>query len=429
MPRIRRNIRRKSRLAVVLLSLAFACWSLTVILLKNSEIEHRLHQERRHRHLDEGSDNLETPKLTLFYCGRPWKLTQHSPEGVYIANRVFPEYEQTVRTATLLTNETVASATKDDLLVFQMHQYCEVDPIKFPGKVLYINGEYYDIHPNHRLNTDGDLTTNYLPNDSRSYVLGPHNDTDRSIRVTYMQMRTLYPRVKRELLFDPSKRPFNTKKHFLLYTSSHYVEYRERAADALSKIGVIHTGGKCEGNYKKSAWDQKGPVQCVPHDYNNTRIQPAPESSEFNGNVTFMHGSNERFFHNYRFGLILENINSPGYVSEKLLNAFLSGTVPIWYGSTEIFDIFNKKAFIYYNVENPKPALEYIAYLEENPEAYEKVLAQPILADGERTIEKYFSFSDDVGGGQLKKRIRQMMGYSVEPNHQTELPFNATTLS
>ena len=38
------------------------------------------------------------------------------------------------------------------------------------------------------------------------------------------------------------------------------------------------------------------------------------------------------------------------------------------------------------------------------------MLAEPIAANGDKTIEKYFSFDDNVGGGALKKKIRKMLG-------------------
>ena len=69
--------------------------------------------------------------------------------------------------------------------------------------------------------------------------------------------------------------------------------------------------------------------------------------------------------------------------------AFLAGTVPVYYGTEEVFDIFNHKAFIYYDVDNPSEAIAKIKHLEENPDEYDKMLNEPILKDG--SYEKYFS--------------------------------------
>jgi hypothetical protein len=93
------------------------------------------------------------------------------------------------------------------------------------------------------------------------------------------------------------------------------------------------------------------------------------------------------------------------------VSAYLSSTVPIWYGTSEIFDVINERAFVFYDIENPQPALDRIIYLEKKQTAYDEVLNEPILANGDQTIEDYFSFQDEVGGGKLKKRLRNMLGY------------------
>ena len=105
----------------------------------------------------------------------------------------------------------------------------------------------------------------------------------------------------------------------------------------------------------------------------------------------------------------MENKKYPGYVTEKILMAFLGGTVPIYYGSAWVFRIFNGNAFVYYDWDDPAPALAQIAHLERNRTAYLEMLRAPILANGVETLEKYFSIRDDIGGGQLKSRILSML--------------------
>jgi hypothetical protein len=84
----------------------------------------------------------------------------------------------------------------------------------------------------------------------------------------------------------------------------------------------------------------------------------------------------------------------------------------IYYGTVEVFDIFNPKSFIYYDIENPKDALNEIARLENNTTAYDEVMAEPILLEGNKTIQKYFSLSDEIiPNAMLKKKIREMVYY------------------
>jgi hypothetical protein len=44
----------------------------------------------------------------------------------------------------------------------------------------------------------------------------------------------------------------------------------------------------------------------------------------------------------------MERIKLDGYIAEKMANAHFSGTVPIWYRTREVFDVFNERAFVYY---------------------------------------------------------------------------------
>lgn len=120
---------------------------------------------------------------------------------------------------------------------------------------------------------------------------------------------------------------------------------------------------------------------------------------------------NHVYFNRFRFALVMENKKASGYITEKILNAFLAGCIPIYYGTEEVFDLFNKDAFIYWNISDSTPSLEKIAYLENNITAYDEMTKQPVLAHGRATIEQHFSWSDQIGGGRLKWEIREMLGY------------------
>ena len=54
-------------------------------------------------------------------------------------------------------------------------------------------------------------------------------------------------------------------------------------------------------------------------------------------------------YSNYYFVLAMENSDKEGYVTEKILNAFYSGAIPIFYGDRSVLEYFNKDAFIYVN--------------------------------------------------------------------------------
>ena len=74
-----------------------------------------------------------------------------------------------------------------------------------------------------------------------------------------------------------------------------------------------------------------------------------------------------------------------------------------------MFDIFNPKSFIYYDINSPQDAFDEISRFGGNSSAYDKVMAEPILLEGNETIQKYFSLSDDIiPNARLKQKIREM---------------------
>ena len=181
------------------------------------------------------------------------------------------------------------------------------------------------------------------------------------------------------------------------------------AAYTLSSIGPVHALGSCQGNLNM--------IPAVPTSLRPRRCQPykddeRPPSIVVPADMNHISNYfNKMKFQDFRFMLIMEDANIPGYISERILDGFMSGTIPIYYGTTQVFDIFNPQAFVYYDINNPQEALDRIQYLENNPDAYDQMFKEPILVDGARTIEKYFSFDDSIGNGMLKKRVRGKLGF------------------
>ncbi|CAN2213902.1 Glycosyl transferase family 10 [Candidatus Nanopelagicaceae bacterium] len=85
---------------------------------------------------------------------------------------------------------------------------------------------------------------------------------------------------------------------------------------------------------------------------------------------------------NYRFSIAFENDLYPGYVTEKLVESYLSGNVPIYRG---LFDSqsevkFNTKAFINFNdFKNTGEICSYIASISDN--RYEEIYCQPLMLE------------------------------------------------
>ena len=62
----------------------------------------------------------------------------------------------------------------------------------------------------------------------------------------------------------------------------------------------------------------------------------------------------------YRYSLAIENSSSPDYWTEKLADCYLSWTLPVYYGCTNLDEYFPTDSFIRIDINRPVEALEII---------------------------------------------------------------------
>ena len=53
-----------------------------------------------------------------------------------------------------------------------------------------------------------------------------------------------------------------------------------------------------------------------------------------------------KFLNSYKFSIAMENTEGDGYLSEKIFQSFLSGTIPIYYGDYLLDEYINLKSLI-----------------------------------------------------------------------------------
>ncbi|OLQ07856.1 putative fucosyltransferase [Symbiodinium microadriaticum] len=94
------------------------------------------------------------------------------------------------------------------------------------------------------------------------------------------------------------------------------------------------------------------------------------------------------FLRGYRFNVCFENASHPGYCTEKILHAFASESIPIYWGDPSCssrgkgMSDFNTRAFISaHDFENTAQLIKHIARVEADPVLFESYLREPILAD------------------------------------------------
>ena len=277
----------------------------------------------------------------------------------------------------------------EDILIFGLFGPChKKEPRDFPGKVLFVNGEPRKRNMHRKVHLSGREAIG-----QDVYQVGLLPDTDYSVMIYYGAIALLSTGIEenvRNTLYDPTRKPKNTGLFKgLVYINKRCHKHREDAVNQISSIMPVWYGGRCKGN----------------DNVNITRMPNPPTNPNW--------AYNRDAYSEYTFCFAMENSKTHNYMSEKIIMAFLAGCVPIYYGSEQIFDVFNKEAFVFYDPQHPGPALQKLKVLAGNETAYQQVLNQHILANGEQTVRDYFSLSDEIGGGFLKHKLRKTMGLPV----------------
>ena len=119
-----------------------------------------------------------------------------------------------------------------------------------------------------------------------------------------------------------------------------------------------HDRGHTRSGIYKALNDLKsGTIVCPGKLYNNC------------SNVTLDKIGKEKYMQDYLFNICPENYNTlvPGYVTEKLLQACLSGAIPIYYGKLDDIDkkIFNLNRIIIFDPFNKKSINDTANFIKE----------------------------------------------------------------
>ena len=147
--------------------------------------------------------------------------------------------------------------------------------------------------------------------------------------------------------------PSYKRPYFLAYAATNCVMFRETIFAALrSRSSSAHGLGSCSGT----------PGMIVQNGFNGNFIN----------------------FRSYRFALVMEHNDFSGYITEKIVTAFMAGCIPIYWGSKgKIKEFFNPKAFIY--VEDFKVVedlVNHVMNIEQNEALYNEMTSQPLFLNG-----------------------------------------------
>ena len=112
-----------------------------------------------------------------------------------------------------------------------------------------------------------------------------------------------------------------------------------------------------------------------------------------------------RYVHEFIFNICPENVNRYGYVTEKIFEAFSTGSIPIYYGSDNNPEkgLINKKAVLFWEMgKDNKELKKEIIKLKTNEKYYDKFIKQEKLFTKNTAEYVYSTFE------KLAKALKEM---------------------
>lgn len=225
-----------------------------------------------------------------------------------------------------------------DYLIFGDRNFGDNNLRYDPNKVtkIFYTGE--NQRPWH-YNCHYSISFDYMENDNRNYRLPLYviYDFDNNLK----QTKTAATRVRRLEDIQPDKAFCS----FVVRNGG--CEMRNAYFYALSKYKSVHAGGSLFRN-----------------------VDPVGDTVQ----------DKFKFLDKYKFNLCFENSSHPGYTTEKLYEALLANTIPIYWGDPLVAQDFNTKAFLnWHDYGNDNAFFNKIIELDNDPEQYAEMYMQPMF--------------------------------------------------
>lgn len=119
------------------------------------------------------------------------------------------------------------------------------------------------------------------------------------------------------------------------------------------------------------------------------------------------------FEKDYKFSIAVENVAYPGYTTEKLMQAFASHSVPIYWGDPKVTEIFNPKAFIHVrDYDCVEAVLEKVKELDKDDDKYIAMMKEPPLLNLKNSRENTLD------------RLTDYLSYIIEQDFETAKRFS-----
>lgn len=126
--------------------------------------------------------------------------------------------------------------------------------------------------------------------------------------------------------------------------------------------------------------------------YKLSEYRKVDSGGRFLNNIGMPQGVPDKheFQKQYKFCIAFENASYPGYCTEKIVQAFAAGAVPIYWGDPQVNKYFNEKAFINcLAYDSMEEVIERVIELDQNDELYHQVRMEAAIEDPTESVEAY----------------------------------------
>lgn len=115
-----------------------------------------------------------------------------------------------------------------------------------------------------------------------------------------------------------------------------------------------------------------------------SKYKKIDSGGKFLNNIGFQVQNKSEFISNYKFTICFENESSPGYTSEKIYDAMLANSIPIYWGNPLIHTEFNPKSFInVHDFSSFDEVIKRVMELDSNDDFYFEMLNEPFFHNNE----------------------------------------------
>ena len=114
-----------------------------------------------------------------------------------------------------------------------------------------------------------------------------------------------------------------------------------------------------------------------------TRYKPVDSGGKVMNNVGGRVGDKLEFLRKYKFTITFENSSHPGYTTEKIMEALIADTIPIYWGNPLVYRDFNPDCFINcHDFDSFDEVISYVEKVDNDDELYRRYLSAPAFING-----------------------------------------------